>query len=127
MAFELIMHKAGGRTDAMKPGHAALHRNGRCRFTTQDLAKAGIKGECFVLVDRDKKLIGIRKPNPDEAAATFKVGGKGHAREISLCAAFSAIGLSYKACAGRYAVHHKDNLIYIMPEVTVPAVAKRGK
>lgn len=101
MAFELIMHKAG-TTEALPEGQCAVQKGGRVCFVYRDLMKAGIKDECFVLIDRDQKMIGIRKPNPEEGAATFKLSGRGLCRGCSMRQAFKLIGLMRTSAWGGF-------------------------
>lgn len=79
-----------------------MQKGGRVCFVYRDLMKAGIKDECFVLIDRDQKMIGIRKPNPEEGAATFKLSGRGLCRGCSMRQAFKLIGLMRTSAWGGF-------------------------
>lgn len=125
MAFELLLEKAGSRTDALPAGKVSVIKSGNVAFNIEDLRKAGINDEVFVAVDKSNRRIGIRKPSEDEAAAVWKLKGKGCSRRTSLRQAFRAIGLNVDSCVGRYDVVVHQGMVSFSPEVTIGKPARK--
>lgn len=108
MAFEVFRGRIVDRFTPVEPGTASLSVNGHARFARDDLASVDITESVTILVDRERRQIGLRKPGKGESPRAV-----GDTRVICIGSAMQALSLSPRTRAGLYEIKRDGNALIL--------------
>jgi hypothetical protein len=120
MGFQVIEPGHWKTPDPLAEGEVSVNKEGRIIFRREDLTEAGIEGFCVLLADPMTLRIAVRKPREGEAGRSLVVSTiKGHKdrdsgrRAVNAARGIKALKLDPAACAGRYTLMTKDELLIL--------------